>query len=119
MHLAIEDDRLTLTLQGLERLWAFRVAPITARRDQVVRAEPALPPSGPLDLRAPGTGLPGVIKAGTFYTRRGKEFWYAVRSRKDQPLTIELTGANFKRVAVTIEGATGWVARINAWIAER
>lgn len=116
MHLAIEDDRLTLTLQGAERFWAFKLDPIVVRREQVVRAEAALPPAGLLDIRAPGTGLPGVIKAGTYYTPRGKEFWYAVRSRKDQPLTIELKDAGYKRMAVTIDGAVGWAARINAWI---
>lgn len=119
MNLAIEDDRLTLTLQGAERLWAFKLAPIVIRRADVVRAEPALPPSSFFDIRAPGTGLPGVIRAGTYYTDRGTEFWYVVRSRKDQPLTIELSSVPYRRVAVTIDGAVGWAARINAWVAER
>jgi hypothetical protein len=116
MQLHIEDDRLTLALQGAERLWAFRRAPIVIPRAHVVRAETTLPPSTWKELRAPGTMLPGVIKAGTYYTGRGKEFWYAVRSHKDSPLTIELAGDSYQRLALTIEDAVNLAERINAWI---
>src|SRR5262245_53841603 len=115
MQITLEDDKLILTLEGVERLWAVKLGPITVPRAHVVRAETALPRTTWKELRAPGTLVPGVIKAGTYYTTRGKEFWYAVRSRKDNPLTIELTDASYRRLVVTIDDAANWAERINAW----
>ncbi|KYF61954.1 hypothetical protein [Sorangium cellulosum] len=116
MQLQIEGDRLTLTLQGAERLWAVKLAPIVVPRAHVVRAEAALPPATWKQIRAPGTAIPGLIKAGTYYTDRGKEFWYTVQSRKDSPLTIELEGESYRRLALTIDDSAAWAERINAWI---
>ncbi|WP_437327689.1 hypothetical protein [Sorangium sp. So ce381] len=115
MQLRIEGDRLTLTLEGAERLWAVRLRPIVVPREHVARAEAALPPSTWKEIRAPGTALPGVIKAGTYFTAHGKEFWYWVRSRKEHPLTIELEGEWYRRLVLTIDDAAGWAERINAW----
>jgi len=116
MQLELTENRLILILEGQERLWAFKLGPIVVPRAHVARAEAALPPSTWKELRAPGTMLPGVIKAGTYYTERGKEFWYAVRSRKDNPLTIELTDESYRRLAVTVDDAANWAERINAWV---
>lgn len=116
MDLRIEGDRLTLTLQGAERLWAMKLSPIVVPRAHVVRAEAALPPATWRQIRAPGTFLPGVIKAGTYYTDRGKEFWYTLRSRKDNPLTIELEGEPYRRLVLTPDGPPGWSERINSWV---
>src|SRR5262245_24164155 len=116
MQITLEDDKLILSLSGTERLWAAKLRPITVPRADVVRAETALPRTTWKELRAPGTFVPGVIKAGTYYTSRGKEFWYAVRSRKDNPLTIELRGASYRRLVLTIDDAANWAERINAWV---
>ncbi|WP_437598585.1 hypothetical protein WMF28_38175 [Sorangium sp. So ce590] len=115
MQLRMDGDRLTLTLEGVERLWAVKLAPIVVPREHVTRAEATLPPATWRQIRAPGTALPGLIKAGTYYTDRGKEFWYTVRRRKHNPLTIELEGESYRRLVLTIDDSTGWIARINAW----
>ena len=107
---------MTLTLEGTERLWSFKFGPISVPRQHVIGAEATLPPTTWKELRAPGTFLPGVIKAGTYYTDRGKEFWYAVRSRRDSPLTIELQEESYRRLVITIEDAANWAERINAWV---
>ena len=33
------------------------------------------------EIKAPGTSIPGLIKAGTFYSNRGKEFWYVTKGK--------------------------------------
>jgi len=42
-----------------------------------------------------GTYLPEVIKAGTYYTPRGKEFWYVT---KKGCLVLELRDEPYKRI---------------------
>jgi len=116
MQLALESDQLTLTLEGAEHLWACKLKPISVPRQAVVRAETALPPPARRGLRAPGTYVRGVIKAGTYYTDRGKEFWYVTQRRKDNPLTIELKDGPYKRLVLTIDDATNLSERINTWL---
>lgn len=114
MQLVMDADRLELSLEGLEHVWAFRLRPISVPLAHVTRAEASMPRTSWKELRAPGTAVPGLIKAGTYYTPRGREFWYVVRSRTRRPLTIELSGEPFQRLVIVIEDAQGWVERINA-----
>ncbi len=63
------------------------------------------------ELRSPGTSLPGLVKAGTYYTQRGKEFWL-VNCRKNNYLTIELQDENYKRIILTVEDNESWQQRL-------
>ena len=52
--------------------------------------------SGPSDSR---TFFPRLIKAGTYLTNRGKEFWYATRNKK--LLCIELKQGFYKKIILS------------------
>jgi hypothetical protein len=120
MQLVLDADRLELSLEGWEHLWAFRLGHFSVPLAHVVRAEASRPPWTWKTIRAPGTAVPGLIKAGTYYTAEGREFWYVVRSPWKQPLTpltIELRGEPFERLVVSIDDARGWAERINAALA--
>lgn len=111
MKLHIENDTLTIELEWYEQLWAVTLArqiriPL-ARIERVTTAEPQ---SNWSEIRAPGTFLPGVIKAGTYYSKRGKEFWY-VTADKDY-LTLELHDESYRRVIITIPDNVAWCERI-------
>jgi hypothetical protein len=54
------------------------------------------------EIRAPGTAIPGLTKAGTYYTSRGKEYW--MLKKKDSPIRIELDNNNFKRLILGVSG---------------
>ena len=64
------------------------------------------------DLRAPGTFWPGVIRAGTYRTKRGKEFWYVTGKREGHYLTLELQGEAFDRIVLTVAAPADWRDRI-------
>lgn len=116
MNIDLSDDALTLSFEGLEQLWAAKLSShVRVTRAHVKRADTALPPATWKELRAPGTFLPGVIKAGTYYNDRGKELWYATRSQRDNPLTIELEGEKYDRLVLTLPDASNLAERINAW----
>lgn len=114
MQLVMDADRLELSLEGLERLWAFKLAPIAVPLAHIARAEAKLPSRTWRQIRAPGTAVPGLIKAGTYHTPGGREFWYVVRSRSKRPLTIELEGERYQRLVLSVDDAPGWAARLNA-----
>ena len=63
------------------------------------------------EIRSPGTFIPGLVKAGTYHTPRGKEFWL-VNCRKDNYLTIELQNENYKRIVMTVDDNESWQQRL-------
>ena len=61
-------------------------------------------------IRAPGTGIPGVIAVGTRRGSFGKDF--AVVHGKEQAVVVELDGAVYSRIVVTTVDAGSVVAEI-------
>jgi hypothetical protein len=101
MNLQITDTSIILQLDWHERLWAFHLSPridipIASIRGVTVN-EPRMEWYA---LRAPGTALPGVFVAGTYYTRRGREFWYV--SRNPNYLVLDIEGEYYKRIVLTL-----------------
>jgi hypothetical protein len=61
-------------------------------------------------IRAPGTGLPGVVAVGTRRGQFGKDF--AVVHGKGPAVVVELTDVPFQRLIVTVPDADEVAARI-------
>ncbi len=65
-----------------------------------------------LGLRAPGTGIPGVISAGTYH--RGGEKQFVFVTRGTHPVVIELAGERWDRIVMGVADARATAAHINA-----
>jgi hypothetical protein len=115
MKLNLTDDTLQIELDFWEQIWAFSFEKtLTIPLSHILNVSTAEPTSNWAEIRAPGTFLPGVIKAGTYYNPGGKEFWYVTRE-KDY-LTLELRDESFKRIVLTIDNALDWANRIQGEI---
>jgi hypothetical protein len=117
MQLQLTSDRLQIEFEWYERFWAVRVEssmeiPL-AHISAVTIAEPV---SNWAELRAPGTFVPGVIKAGTYYTKHGKEFWYVTEDR--HYLTLELRDEPYRRIVITLPAHRSWRDRIEHLLGE-
>lgn len=111
MNLSIFDKTLRIELEWYEQLWAFNWdKTLEIPLDRITSVTTDEPPSSWTEIRAPGTFLPGVIKAGTYYTPRGREFWYVTKD-KDY-LVLELRDEPFKKIILTLERNQLWVQRI-------
>ncbi len=104
MNIRIEGNTVVISLSFWERVWAFHRS-FRIPRSHVTGMSQALPPSTWKEIRIPGTFLPGIIKAGTYLTPRGKEFWYVTR-RNPQPLVLELRDEKYKRIVLTLPAGT-------------
>ena len=104
MKLKIEADKLKVEFGGLERILGFKRS-LEIPLKYIDRVSLEKPASSWKDLRAPGTYFPGVIRAGTYYTPRGKEFWYITAGKT--PLTIELKQGEYKRIILGLEKSEG------------
>jgi hypothetical protein len=116
MKLHLENDYLTIELEWYEQLWAVTFdRQLRIPLNHIDRVTTTEPQSSWAEIRAPGTFLPGLIKAGTYYSNRGKEFWY-VTTDKDY-LTLELHNEPCRRVIITIPDNISWceslVARLD------
>ena len=68
-----------------------------------------------LGLRAPGTGLPGILHAGTFYKDGDRQFVFI--ARKTHPVVIELANEKWRRIVLGVEDARRTAAAVSAAIA--
>lgn len=112
MQLSISDDQFKIDLDGWERIWAFYFnADLHIPLSHITQVSTEEPRHSWTDVRMPGTFLPGVIKAGTYYTDRGKEFWYV--TRLGRYLTLELENEFYRRIVLSVDQNQLWADRIN------
>lgn len=68
-----------------------------------------------LGLRAPGTGLPGILSAGTFYKNGDRQFVFI--GPKTHPVVIELANEKWKRIVLGVADARSTAAEVSRAIA--
>lgn len=76
VDLSVGEGQLVLKVRGLDRVWSFksRLA-IPLERIRGARADPSVARGWWKGIRAPGTHIPGIIIAGTFYQDDKRIFW--------------------------------------------
>ncbi len=109
-------SKLKIRLEGTERIWTMRRTPLCFAKHEVLSAFAGKPEQSWKDLRLPGTALPGVIKAGTYLTPRGCEFWYVTRRYFDCALIIRVDHARFRGVILGLAEPEAWAQRITDWL---
>ncbi len=99
-HLKIDDRQLTVELSGWEKAGAIRWSDVSVPLSAVTsvkRLDNAR--DGIRGMRAPGTGLPGVIALGSWRTRRTVDF--VAVTRNEPGYLIDLEGEHFDRLVVS------------------
>lgn len=98
----VNDDRLTIDVRGWHRLWALKRkidVPRTAVR-AVRRLSGNALEGWWKGWRVPGTHVPGVIVAGTYFKDGERHFWDVRRA--DHAIEIELDGQKYDRLFVEV-----------------
>ena len=76
VDLSIAEGKLTLHVRGADKLWALKSSlEIPLVHIAGVRADPEVARGLWHGIRMPGTYVPGVITAGTFYQDGKRVFW--------------------------------------------
>ncbi|MCP3819921.1 hypothetical protein NLX86_18005 [Streptomyces sp. A3M-1-3] len=109
-RVTIENDTLAVEIEGLDKLWALRSRldiPLAnvrgATRDPgIIRDRKG--------VRAPGTHLPGVITAGTWYHEGERIFWDV--KNPDAAVVIELADERYTRLVIEVDDPRAVVALI-------
>ncbi|MFM6134684.1 MAG: hypothetical protein ACKPCP_11040 [Sphaerospermopsis kisseleviana] len=115
MDLSIIDHNLQIEFSLKEQLLALRFNKLwEIALTHIIQVTTDLPPNNWKEIRAPGSFVPGLIKAGTYYTDRGKEFWYVTRKNNfGNVLNIELVEEDYKRIVLNdVENHWEWQNRL-------
>lgn len=111
MKLSLVNDTLKIHWEWYEQLWGFNWQnPFVIPYSHITAVSIDEPQSNWKELRAPGTFLPGVIKAGTYYTPSGREFWYVTQDCNY--LILELQDETYQRIILTLENSHFWQDQI-------
>ena len=101
VDLSIAEGKLTLHVRGTDKLWAFKSSvEIPLVHIAGVRADPEMAHGWYHGIRMPGTNVPGVITAGTFYQDGKRVFWDVHRPEKT--IVIDLHDERFNELVVEV-----------------
>lgn len=111
VEISLRGDMLRVDVQGLHKLWALKdriEVPLASVRD--VRRDPQAATGFWKGWRVPGTHVPGLIVAGTYYQSHQRVFYDVVRASR--AIVIELEGERYDRLVVEVEHPEREVARL-------
>lgn len=113
MNIQLTATNVEITLEWHERLWACHLGQmIVIPLNHIARVSTELPALPWYTLRAPGTAIPGLFAAGTFYTPFGREFWYVMR--QSSYLVLALEDEYYKRIVLSIDDPHPLIAQFRA-----
>ncbi|HKV50144.1 MAG TPA: hypothetical protein VJO52_03005 [Gemmatimonadaceae bacterium] len=101
VEITVEGDRVRFDVDGWDKMWSLKsrleipLAHITS-----VRVDPEPARGWWHGFRMPGTQIPGVLTAGTFYQHDGAVF-YDVHD-PDRTIVIELDHEHYRRLVVEV-----------------
>jgi hypothetical protein len=113
VEITIQDDTAVFEVQGLDKLWALKSRlEIPLENIRAVRADPTIARGWWKGIRAPGTHLPGVIVAGTFY-QHGKRIFWDVHD-PERTIVVELADERYDELIVEVADPAAAIAQLEA-----
>jgi len=101
VELYIADGTLHLHVRGMDALWALKSSlEIPLQHIAGIRADPSVAQGWFHGLRLPGTNVPGVITAGTFYQDGKRVFWDIHDPNKS--VVLELRDERYNELIVEV-----------------
>ena len=111
VEILISEGSLVLHVKGADQLWALKSSlEIPLQHVAGIRADPSVAHGWWHGLRMPGTNLPGVITAGTFYHDGKRVFWDV--HNPENTVVIELKDERYNELIVEVSDPTAAVEAI-------
>jgi hypothetical protein len=116
--ISIEGDRVRFEVEGWDKLWALK-SQLEIPLDHIVqvRIDPEPARGWWHGIKLPGSNIPGVLTAGTFYQHDGAVF-YDVHD-PERTIVLELNHEHYRRLVVEVEDPAATVAKLKAALARR
>lgn len=109
--LTIEDGVATFEVEGADKLWALRSRlRIPLAHIRGARIDTEIAHGWWHGFRAPGTSVPGVLTAGTFYQHGKRVFWDVHDPAR--VVVVELADERYDELVIEVEDPAITVATI-------
>jgi hypothetical protein len=111
VHVQQQGDTVVFTVEGWHKLWSFR-SEFRIPRAHVLGARHDPEAAKAWGIRAPGTHVPGLLKAGTFYfdnTGDNKPTFLDVQHRENT-VVIDLADEEYNRLIIEVADPAAVVA---------
>ena len=115
---SVEGDRVRFEVEGWDKFWAMKSQlEIPLEHIDSVRVDPEPARGWWHGVRLPGSQIPGIITAGTFYQHDGAVF-YDVHD-PEGTIVLELNHEHYKRLVIEVENPDETVSRLKRAVAGR
>ncbi len=116
VSVVIQGDRVRFEVEGWDKLWALKSQlEIPVAHIRAVRADPEPARGWWHGLRLPGTQIPGLLTAGSFYQSDGFVF-YDVHD-PERTVVIELDHEHYQRLVIEVANPADVVETLRSAIA--
>jgi hypothetical protein len=111
----ITGDTLHLTVEGMDKVWALKSRlSIPLQHITAVRVDGEIAQGWWHGLKVPGTSIPHVITAGTFYQDGKRVFWDVHHQREAVVLTLD--DETYDELVIEVEDPASFVREVEAKI---
>lgn len=115
VNIELTSSSLAVHVEGMDKLWALKSRlEIPLAHVAGVERDEAEARNWYHGIRAPGTSLPGVITAGTFYHHGERVFWDV--HRPENAIAILLKDERYQRLVVEVADPDQTITQIRAAI---
>jgi hypothetical protein len=113
VNISIADGIAHFQVQGWDKLWSLKSElDIPVAHIRGVRADPTIARGWWHGIRAPGTSLPGVLTAGTFYQHGNRIFWDV--HDPERTVVIELLDERYDELIVEVADPSAAIQQLQA-----
>ena len=96
-----QDDNFIFEVNGMHKLWALK-SQLTIPAEHILNAHQDLESiKGWRGWKLPGTFIPSIITAGTFYKHGNKIFWDA--SNIEKCIIVDLKDEDYNQLIIEVE----------------
>ena len=118
VDLSMAEGKLILHVRGIDQLWALKSSlEIPLQHIAGVRADPSVAHGWWHGFKMPGTQIPGVITAGTFW-QNGKQVFWDVHN-PDNTIVIDLHDERYNQLIVEVADPNAAVQMIGSMLPPR
>jgi hypothetical protein len=111
VDLKVEDGKLIVDVRGVDQLWALKSSlEIPLEHVAGIRGDSSVARGWWHGLKIPGTNIPGVITAGTFYQHGNMVFWDV--HDPENTVVIELHDERYRELIVEVADPGAAVALV-------
>lgn len=111
LELNVVDDNLVLRISGRDALYALSrgmTIPLTSVQGIAMFPRRLVPATG---LRLPGTGIPGLLRAGSYGVGASRDFWL-VRCGEEVLVIVLQPGEPYRRLVLEMPNARAECLRL-------